>query len=98
MTKWRKIQMKINWKVRLKNKQFLITLLLAVGAPVFAYYGISGAELTTWRSVWRLVVDAVSNPYVLSLIAVSVYNAIIDPTTRGLSDSIQALKYQKPKE
>ena len=87
---------KLNWKVRAKNPQFWITLALAILTPVYAYYGISGAELTTWGSVGGLVVDAVSNPYVLSLIGVSVYNALIDPTTRGVKDSPRALTYRKP--
>lgn len=87
---------KINWKVRAKNTQFWITVTLAVLAPLFAYYGISGADLTSWGSVGKLVVDAVSNPYVLATIGVSVYNAVVDPTTEGMSDSKRALTYDKP--
>lgn len=87
---------KINWKVRAKNVQFWITIALAIFAPLFAYYGISGADLTTWQSVGHLIKDAVSNPYVLVIIAVSVYNAILDPTTAGIADSKRALSYKKP--
>lgn len=86
----------INFKVRAKNPQFWITILLAILAPLFAYYGITGADLTTWKSVWHLVLSAFSNPYVLSLIGVSVYNALIDPTTPGITDSKRALTYKKP--
>lgn len=89
--------MKINWKVRLNNPQFWITVGLSVITPLFAYYGITGADLTTWESVWALIVSAVSNPYVLALIGVSTYNAILDPTTANLSDSQKALTYIKPK-
>lgn len=89
--------MKINWKVRKNNPQFWITLGLSIITPLFAYYGITGADLTTWNSVYTLIVDAVSNPYVLSLIGVSTYNAILDPTTANIGDSNQALKYTKPK-
>lgn len=88
----------INWKVRLKNAQFWISLALAILAPLFAYYGITGADLTTWSAVWNLIVKAVSNPYVLVTIGVSVYNAVIDPTTKGISDSKQALTYKAPKK
>lgn len=88
--------MKINWKVRIKNSQFLITLALAIMAPLFAYYGITGADLTTWSGLGRLLIDALSNPYVLATIGVSVYNAVIDPTTPGLSDSRRSLNYRKP--
>ena len=90
--------MKINWKVRAKNPQFWLQVALAVGVPVFAYYGISGVEITSWAVLGNLVVDAVSNPYVLFTTAVSLYNSITDPTTRGVSDSAQALSYDKPNE
>ena len=88
--------MKINWKVRFKNSQFRITLALAILTPLFAYYGISGEDLTTWSSVGHLILDALSNPYVLATIGVSVYNTIVDPTTPGAIDSERALTYQRP--
>lgn len=52
--------MKINWKVRIRNPQFWMTVGLSVITPLFAYYGITGADLTTWQSVWTLIIDAVS--------------------------------------
>ena len=45
-----------------------------------------------------IFVKAVSNPVVIVSVLVSVWNLITDPTTKGLSDSTQALTYQKPKE
>ncbi|KMY33099.1 holin [Lysinibacillus xylanilyticus] len=89
--------MKINWKVRIHNPQFWITLGLSIITPLFAYYGITGADLTTWYSVRSLIVNAASNPYVLALMAVSTYNSILDPTTASLSDSSRALTYKQPK-
>ncbi|MGN4125846.1 phage holin [Lysinibacillus sphaericus] len=89
--------MKINWKVRICNPQFWVTLGLSIITPLFAYYGITGADLTTWESVWTLIVNALANPYILALIAVSTYNAILDPTTANVSDSKRALAYVKPK-
>jgi len=89
--------MRINWKVRKNNPQFWITLCLSVVTPLFAYYGITGVDLTSWQSVYELVIDAVSNPYVLALIGVSTYNAILDPTTVNFGDSKRALHYIKPK-
>lgn len=90
--------MKINWKVRFKNPYFIFQIILAVGAPLLAYYGLTAQDLTTWGSVFNLMIDALRNPYVLGLIAVSVYNALLDPTVAGLSDSQQALKYEKPRK
>ena len=86
--------MNINWKVRFKNPHFLLQLALSIVAPVLAYNGISGDDLTTWAAVGELVVGAAKNPYVLFLVFVSVYNAITDPTTKGIGDSIHALNYK----
>ena len=36
------------------------------------------------------------NPYVLSLVAVSVWNTLNDPTTKGLGDSARAKSYTAP--
>lgn len=89
--------MKINWKVRIKNIQFWIMIFLAIAAPVSTYFNVSGADLTTWKSLWDLIIAIVKNPFVIFTILVSIYNAVIDPTTKGVSDSSQALNYDKPK-
>lgn len=88
----------INWKVRFKNKQFWLMILLAIAAPISAYYDISGGDLTTWRSLWDLIINVVSNPFVLFSIGVGIYNAIPDLTTAGFGDSKPALKYDKPRK
>lgn len=90
--------MKINWKVRAKNTQFWVQVFLAIAVPIGAYFGITGADLTTWGALWDVLVDAVANPYVLFTIAVSVYNAIPDPTVAGISDSDRAMAYDKPRK
>jgi phi LC3 family holin len=88
----------LNLKVRFKNPVFLAQLGLSVFVPILGYYGIAAQDLTTWKSVLDLIVNAVSNPYVVGLIGVSIYNALNDPTTTGwLKDSKQALTYDKPK-
>jgi len=89
--------MKINWKVRLNNPQFFVQVLLAVLLPILAYMGLTLQDLTTWVELGNVLLNAVSNPYVLGLVVVSVYNAVSDPTTRGISDSKQAMTYQKPR-
>lgn len=90
--------MKINWRIRFRNPQFIIQLLLAIGAPILAYMGLSASDLTTWGALLQVILDALANPFVLGLVLVSVYNAVNDPTTSGLSDSKQALKYMEPKK
>ena len=89
--------MKINWKVRIKNPVFWGQILLTIIVTILGYAGISGAEVTTWGKLFELIGMALSNPYCLFLVVVSVINAINDPTTKGISDSVQALTYAKPK-
>ena len=87
---------KINWKIRFKNPVFYMQLILAVLTPVLAYMGLTVKDLTTWATVGNVLLQAASNPYVLALVLVSVWNAVNDPTTTGISDSANALTYDEP--
>jgi phi LC3 family holin len=88
----------MNLKVRFKNPVFLVQLFLAIFTPILAYAGLTFQDLTSWPAVGQLLWGAIKNPYVLGLIAVSVWNALNDPTTEGLGDSTQAMKYEIPKK
>lgn len=88
----------MNWKVRFKNPLFIAQIILAVLTPILAYAGLTVKDLTTWQALGDLLIGALSNPYVLGLVVVSVFNAVTDPTTSGVADSEQALTYTKPKE
>lgn len=87
----------INLKVRFKNPIFLSQIILSVLTPILAYAGLTLADLTSWSALGQVLIDAIMNPYVLGLVAVSVWNATNDPTTKGLSDSKQAMTYSTPK-
>ena len=78
--------MNINWKVRIKNKNFWLALIPAILLLIqtvlvpFGYdwdFGILGQQLTA-------IINAVFG--VLSILGV-----VTDPTTAGVSDSTQAL-------
>lgn len=88
----------MNWKVRFKNPLFIAQMILSVLTPILAYAGLTVKDLTTWKALGDLLMGALSNPYVLGLVVVSVFNAVTDPTTSGIKDSEQALTYTKPKE
>ena len=90
--------MKINLKVRFKNPMFYVQLVLSVLTPILTYLGLTATDLTTWAKLADVLVQAISNPYVLSLVIVSVYNSLVDPTTKGFGDSENALTYDTPKE
>lgn len=87
----------MNFKVRFKNPIFIAQLILAILTPILAYAGLTLQDLTSWTKLGQLLINALSNPYVLGLIAVSVWNALNDPTTAGVTDSKQAMTYQIPK-
>ena len=88
----------MNLKVRFKNPIFIAQLILAILTPILAYAGLTLQDLTTWGALGKLLTDALSNPYVLGLIAVSIWNALNDPTTAGVTDSKLAMTYNKPKK
>ena len=86
----------INLKVRLKNPVFIAQIILAIITPILAYAGLTAQDLTTWGALGELLLGAISNPYVLALVVISVWNAVNDPTTQGVKDSDKALSYEKP--
>lgn len=87
----------INWKVRFANPEFWKQIAMAVFVPLLAYYGMNWTDMTTWAAIGELFVQAVKNPVVVLSVVVSVYNAVIDPTTKGIGDSEQAMTYTEPK-
>ena len=88
----------MNLKVRLKNPVFIAQLILSLLTPILTYAGLTVQDITTWGALGNLLLDAVRNPYVLALAAVSIWNALNDPTTKGIGDSKQAMTYSHPKE
>ena len=83
--------MKINWKVRFKNKTWLVTFLLAVLAFVYQILGMFDVVPPVTQDMVTQLIAAVIN----ILVAVGV---VIDPTTSGASDSKQAMSYNEPKK
>ena len=89
--------MKINLTVRFKNPQFWINLAVSVFGIILAYFGLNWQEMTTWGSIGRLLMESVQNPVVVFAVLACIWNALNDPTTKGLSDSAKALTYTEPK-
>lgn len=85
--------MKINWKVRIKNKFFWLALIPAVILLVQTVSSLFGVSLDLGDVANKLI--AVVNSVFVVLAILGVVN---DPTTSGVSDSTQALTYDKPKE
>ena len=88
--------MNINWKVRIHNPVLRVNIATAAVLPILAYFGLNWEDITTWAAFGNIFVQAVKNPVVVAAVIASVWNALNDPTTQGLSDSTRALAYTKP--
>ena len=85
--------MNINWKVRIRNKNFwlalipaLLLLVQVVAAP-FGYkwdFGVLNQQLAA-------IINAV-------FALLSILGVVNDPTTAGISDSARAMSYDKPRK
>lgn len=81
--------MKMNLKLRLKNKATLAALIAAVVAFIYQILGIVG------------VVPAVAQNDVLQAVGIilnllAALGILTDPTTKGIQDSDRAMTYEKP--
>ena len=88
----------MNLKVRFKNPVFIAQFILAILTPILAYAGLTVQDLSSWQVLGKILLEALGNPYVLGLIAISIWNALNDPTTAGIKDSKQAMTYESPKK
>lgn len=83
----------INWKVRIKNKNFWIALIPAVLLLVQVIAAVFGYTLDLGELGNKLL--AVVN----ALFAVlTILGIVTDPTTAGIGDSKQAFTYETPKK
>ena len=89
--------MHINWKIRFKNPVFIAQLACAIVLPLITGMGFEWSQMTTWATLGEVVASALGNPVVVVSMLVSVFNCITDPTTSGLSDSMDALKREQVK-
>lgn len=80
--------MGINWKIRIKNPIFWVQIVGAFILTALGYNSMEPQDLTTWLGLFNLVKGVFLNPYLLAICLWSVWNAINDPTTEGLSDDL----------
>lgn len=83
----------INWIVRIKNKNFWLTIIPAVLLLVQVVAAVFGFTIDL-GDLGNKLLDVVNAAFSV-LIVLGVVN---DPTTAGISDSKQAMTYNTPKE
>ena len=81
--------MKINWKVRLRNKTWLMSIIDLI--ITFVYDLLAMLE----------IVPAVTEDWLMSIVQtvltlLTALGVVIDPTTQGMGDSDRAMLYQEP--
>ena len=84
--------MKINWKVRLKNKTFWVSIIPALILLIQQICSLFGVTLELSDLSDKLI--AITGTVFAALALLGIVN---DPTTQGLSDSARAMTYEKPK-
>ncbi len=83
----------INWKIRLMNKQFWLSLIPALALTAQAVAAVFGWEIDLTTAVGKLL--TVVNTVFALLVVLGI---VVDPTTEGIGDSERALGYEKPFE
>lgn len=79
----------MNWKLRLQNKTTLIALIAAAVSLVYQVLGICGI-------VPRVSEDTILTAAGTLINALALLGIVVDPTTKGISDSERAMEYEKP--
>ena len=83
--------MMINWKVRVLNKTFWLTLVPALALLLQTFLAVFNVRLELGETIDKLLV------FINTLFAVLVIVGIVnDPTTSGVSDSTRAMTYERP--
>lgn len=82
----------INWEVRIKNKAFWVAFIPAVLLLVQVVAAVFGFTLNLGELGNRLLDVANAAFSVLAILGI-----VADPTTKGITDSTQALTYKEPK-
>lgn len=85
--------MNINWKVRIKNKVFWLSIVPAMLLLVQVVASIFGITLEL-EGIQAKLLDLVNAVFAVLVIL----GIVTDPTTAGVSDSNLAMMYETPKE
>ena len=81
--------MKINWKVRLRQPAFWIATILVVISFVYSVLALAGV-------VPSITEESIQNVFITIVAMLAQLGIVVDPTTKGISDSDRAMNYDKP--
>lgn len=81
--------MKINWKVRIKQPAFWIATIPVMITFVYSVLAFAGFTPS-------ITEDIAQNLFIAVVALLAQFGIIVDPTTKGVSDSDRAMKYNEP--
>ena len=81
--------MKVNWKVRFKNKAWLTSFFAAILTFVYTMLGMFDIYPEVTKNDVGEIISSI-------LMFLSLVGVVVDPTTEGLNDSIRAMGYDLP--
>ena len=82
----------INWRIRIRNRNFWLSLIPAILILVQVVLAVFGVEVDFGALNERLI--AVVNAV---FVVLAILGIVTDPTTEGISDSYLAMTYEIPK-
>ncbi len=85
--------MRINWTVRLRNKTFWLTMiptLLLLVEQVLNIFGVS----MNFMGLEEQLMAVISTVFMV----LGTLGVVVDPTTKGMSDSARAMRYKVPND
>lgn len=85
--------MHINWKVRIKHEGFWIAIIPMIFLLVQQVLGIFGITIS-FENVQEQLIAVIGTIFAI----LGILGIVTDPTTKGLSDSEDALNYKAPRE
>lgn len=85
--------MRINWKVRVRNKAFWVALIPALLLLIQQVCGVFGVQMD-FGGLHEQLTAIVGTVFTL----LAILGVVADPTTAGVGDSEQAMGYTEPKE
>ena len=82
----------INWRVRIKQKWFWLAIIPAGLVLVRTVAAVAGIELDLSDLGTKL-----TNVIEAAFSVLAILGIVVDPTTEGFQDSVQAMTYEEPK-
>ncbi|MDN4493376.1 phage holin [Ureibacillus aquaedulcis] len=83
--------MKINWKVRIRHRQFWVAIISAFVLLANHVASLFSMDITLISTKIQQLLETI-------FLILALFGIVIDPTTDGVQDSSQAMDYSRPRK